>query len=190
MAGNGQAQPAGSEGKPFLLDPYKEWAVGEGIPIHLDFGHDLIALETGPWDRYDARGCFAFTHGAGDFMSNYVLEVSPGRKTRPMRHLYEAFFYVLLGNGSTTVWLPDGSTRSFEWGPRALFAIPLNCQYQIFNNSGIEPARLSCTHDGPITINLYHNRLGDELRARPHKLQALRARGARKRVDERELCAC
>lgn len=53
--------------KNFLLDPYRDWAAGEGIPIHLDFGHDLIALETGPWDRYDARGCFAFTHGAGDF---------------------------------------------------------------------------------------------------------------------------
>src|SRR2546423_1801495 len=90
-------------------------------------------------------------------MSNYVVEVSAGRKTRPIRHLYEAFFYVLVGNGSTTVWLPNGETRSFEWGPRALFAIPLNCQYQIFNNSGLEPARLSCTHDGPITINLYHN---------------------------------
>src|SRR5215475_12778668 len=115
MAGNGQAEPAG-EGKPFLQDPYKEWAQGEGIPIHLDFGHDLIALETGPWARYDARGCFAFTHGAGDFMSNYVIEVMPGRKTRPVRHLYEAFFYVLVGNGSTTVWMPDGSTRSFEWG--------------------------------------------------------------------------
>ena len=59
--------------------------------------------------------------------------------------------------GSTTVWLPNGETQSFEWGPRALFAIPLNCQYQIFNNSGLEPARLSCTHDGPITINLYHD---------------------------------
>ena len=157
MSGNGQDATAASDAKPFLQDPYREWAQGEGIPIHTDFGHDLIALETGPWARYDARGCFAFTHGAGDFMSNYVLEVPKGRKTRPVKHLYEMFCYVLTGNGSTTVWLPDGSTRSFEWGPRALFAIPLNCQYQIFNNSGLEPARVSCTHDGPITINLYHN---------------------------------
>ena len=88
MATDSNAEPAASEGKPFLLDPYKEWANGEGIPIHLDFGHDLIALPTGPWARYDARGCFAFTHGAGDFMSNYVLEVPPGRKTRPLRHLF------------------------------------------------------------------------------------------------------
>ncbi len=68
-----------NEPKNFLLDPYRDWAAGEGIPIHLDFGHDLLALETGRWDRYDARGCFAFTHGAGDFMSNYVIEY-PGRQ--------------------------------------------------------------------------------------------------------------
>ena len=141
----------------FLLDPYMDWANGENIPVHLDFGHDLCALETGRWDRYDARGCFAHTHGRGDFMANYVLEVEPASKTRPVKHLYEAFFYVLEGSGSTIVWLPNGEKRSFEWGPKALFAIPLNCLYQIFNNSGRERVRLSCTNDAPLTINLYHN---------------------------------
>ena len=29
----------------FLRDPYMEWAQGEGVPVHLDFGHDLLALE-------------------------------------------------------------------------------------------------------------------------------------------------
>jgi len=141
----------------YLVDPYLDWAKGEGIPIHLDFGHDLLALETGPWDRFEARGCFAHTHGRGDFMANYVLEVPPGGKTRPVRHLYEAFFYVLDGYGSTTVWLPDGDARTFEWGPKALFAVPLNCDYRIFNGSGRTASRLSCTNDAPLTLNLYHN---------------------------------
>ena len=48
------------------------------FPVHLDFGHDLLALETAPWDRYGARGCFAHTHGRGDFMANYVMEIQPG----------------------------------------------------------------------------------------------------------------
>ena len=141
----------------FLIDPYREWAEGEGIPIHLDFGHNLLELETGPWDRYDARGCFAHTHGAGDFMANYVLDIGPGAKTRPVKHLYEVFCFVLAGHGSTKVWLPNGETRVFEWGPKAMFAIPLNCQYQIFNSVGSRPVRISCTNDAPITINLYHN---------------------------------
>jgi hypothetical protein len=152
----GSSSEADASGK-VLLDPYMDWAVGEDVPIHLDFAHDLLALETGRWDRYDARGCFAHTHGRGDFMANYVLEVAPSRKTRPVRHLYEIFFYALSGFGSTTIWLPDGRKQSFEWGPKAIFAIPLNCEYQIFNGSGQESARLSCTNDAPLTINLYHN---------------------------------
>src|SRR5262249_1184106 len=141
----------------FLLDPYMDWAKGEGIPIHQDFGHDLLALETAPWKRYGARGCFAHTHGRGDFMANYVLEGEPGKKTAKINHLYECFFFALAGHGSTTVWMPNGETRTFEWGPRALFAIPLNCPYQIFNGTGKEMARFSCTNDAPLTINLYHN---------------------------------
>jgi hypothetical protein len=141
----------------FLRDPYLDWASGEGIPIHQAFGFDLLELPTGRWERYDARGCFAHTHGRGDFVSNYLLEVEPARHTRPVRHLYEAFFYVLGGYGSTTVWLPDGTERSFEWGPKALFAIPLNCRYQILNASGREPARLSCTTDAPLVFNVFHD---------------------------------
>jgi oxalate decarboxylase/phosphoglucose isomerase-like protein (cupin superfamily) len=90
-------------------------------------------------------------------MANYVLEVPPGSKTRPVKHLYEIFCFVLTGHGSTKVWLPNGETRVFEWGPKAMFAIPLNCEYQIFNSSGTEPTRVSCTNDAPITLNLYHN---------------------------------
>jgi hypothetical protein len=141
----------------FLRDPYMEWARGEGIPLHLDFGHDLLALETASWDRYEARGCFAHTHGRGDFIANYVLEIPAGKKTRPVKHLYEAFFYVLEGKGSTTIWLPSGEKQDFEWGEKSLFSIPLNCRYQIFNGSGQGRVRLSCTNDAPLTLNLYHN---------------------------------
>ncbi len=151
------AQPTPPPDGRVLLDPYRDWSEGEGIPIHLDFGHNLLKLETSPWDRYEARGCFAHTHGAGDFMANYVLEVEPGKKTRPVKHLYEVFCYVLAGHGSTKVWLPSGETRTFEWGPKALFAIPLNCQYQVFNASGQHRVRISCTNDAPIAINLFHN---------------------------------
>ena len=34
------------------------------------------------------------------------VEIEPGKKTRPVKHLHEAFFYTLSGYGSTTVWLP------------------------------------------------------------------------------------
>ena len=149
--------PSRQDRRAGLLDPYLDWTKGEGIPLHEDFGHDLLALETGRWGRYDAPGCFAHTYGGGDFMANYVLEVEQGKKTRPIKHLYEAVFYILCGHGSTTVWLPDGETRTFECCPRAVFTIPLNCTYQIFNGSGSEAIRLSCTNTAPVSFNLYHN---------------------------------
>jgi hypothetical protein len=140
-----------------LLDPYLDWAEAQGIPIHEDFGIDLLAVETGDWPLYGARGALAHVHGRGDYTSAYVVEVPAGGSTRPIRHLYEAFFYGLSGRGSTVVWTPDGSKHTFEWGPKALFCIPLNCRYRIFNGSGRESARLACTHDLPLTMNLFHN---------------------------------
>ena len=34
--------------------------------------------------------------------------------------------YVLDGSGSTELEFADGRQRNIEWGPRSLFAIPLN----------------------------------------------------------------
>jgi mannose-6-phosphate isomerase-like protein (cupin superfamily) len=144
--------------KVFLVDPYLDWAKEQRIPIHEDFGIDLLAIETAPWDWYGARGAFAHTHGRGDFMANYVVEIPPGGKSAPVRHLYENFVYVLSGRGSTTLWLPNGEKQTFEWGPTSLFAIPLNARYQVFNGSGQETVRLSCTNDAPLTLNVYHDR--------------------------------
>ncbi len=40
MAADSPAKPADQLKDKFLIDPYLNWAEGEGIPIHLDFGHD------------------------------------------------------------------------------------------------------------------------------------------------------
>ena len=118
MPSNTDANPEIDLTDKFLVDPYANWAQGEDIPIHLDFGLDLLALETGDWDRYEAKGCFAHTHGRGDFMANYVLEVCAGAKTRPIKHLYEVLFFVLSGSGSTTVWKSTvtATPESVWWG--------------------------------------------------------------------------
>ncbi len=110
----------------FLVDPYLNWANGEGIPVHLDFGHDLLSLETARWERYDARGCFAHTHGRGDFMANYVLEVPPGTPHRfwnaaegPARLRWET-----LPAGRTLEWFEalDAAGRAAEDGRPGLRA--------------------------------------------------------------------
>jgi len=74
----------------YLVEPYLDWVKKQNIPVHEDFGFDLLAVETSDWAWYDAKGCFNHAHGRGDFMANYLIEVLPGKKTRPVKHLYEA----------------------------------------------------------------------------------------------------
>ena len=164
-----------SEHPKLLLDPYATWAEKEGVPITEDFGIDLLKVPTAPWPRFGIEGGIAHLKGRGDFVSIFVLDLAPGAQTSPQKHMFEEVVYVLSGYGSTTVETSDGRKHSFEWGPKSLFALPLNTRYQHFNTSGQRPARLAAVSNLPMVLNAFHNtgfvfdnsfvfpeRLGDE----------------------------
>ena len=138
------------------IDPYLEWVKNEGIPIHEDYGIDLFAVDLAMWPRYGVKGAAAHLKGRGDFANMFVIELPPGGSTLPQRHLYEDVYYVLEGNGSTQIELPDGSKRSFEWNEKSLFAIPLNVKHRHFNASG-ERALLVTTTNLPLVMNTFFN---------------------------------
>jgi hypothetical protein len=140
-----------------LLDPYADWVEREGVPVIEDFGIDLLAVETKSWPRFGTDGSIAHLKGRGDFVSVFVLDLAPAARTSPQRHLYEEVVYVLSGYGSTTVEGSDGRKHSFEWGPKSLFALPLNARYQHFNASGRERARLASVNNLCLQLNLFHN---------------------------------
>jgi len=140
-----------------LLDPYVTWAENEGVPITGDFGIDLTRVPTGAWPRFGVEGGIVHLKGRGDFVSIFVLDLAPSAKTDPQRHMFEEVVYVLSGYGSTTVETSDGRKHSFEWGPKSLFALPLNSRYQHFNSSGRERARLASTNNLCLMLNLFHN---------------------------------
>jgi mannose-6-phosphate isomerase-like protein (cupin superfamily) len=140
-----------------MVDPYADWCTGEGVPIHEGFGFDLLALATAPWARFGTKGAIVHVKGRGDFMTVFLLEIPPGGKTAPMRHLAEAVFFVLAGQGSSTVRDHAGRQHSFEWGPDSIFAPPLNAPYQLFNGSGREPVRLAMSCNLPAVLNLFHS---------------------------------
>ncbi len=140
-----------------LVDPYLEWASDEGVPVIEDFGVDLLAVETKPWARFGCNGAIVNLKGRGNFCSTFLFDLAPGGSTAPQRHLYEDVYYVLSGHGSTQVQTEDGRTHSFEWGPKSLFALPLNAPYRLFNGSGSEPARLASTSNACMVMNLYHD---------------------------------
>jgi len=141
----------------YLLDPYLDWVKGEGIPIVEDFGVDLFAVETAPWARMGTKGAAVHLKGRGDFMSLFVIDLAPGGKSDQQRHLFEEVVYVIDGHGSTTVVAADGRKHTFEWGPKSLFALPLNATYQHFNGSGTESARLCSGTNLPMMMNIFHN---------------------------------
>jgi hypothetical protein len=147
----------GDRDKKFLLDPYLDWAAEQKIPVHQDFGLDFFECKTDHWALYEAKGAFMHVHGRGDFVSTFALEIAPGKKTKPINHMFEIVVYVIDGNGSTTIDVPGGKKHTFEWGPKSLFSIPLNCRYQHFNGSGKDRALLACTHDLPLVMNLFHS---------------------------------
>ena len=122
----------------FLADPYLEWCQREGIPIHEDFGVDLLAAETAPWPRLGDKCGGAFVHlkGRGDWMTVFIYEIPPGGSSAPQHHLFDEIFYVISGSGSMVVEMPDGGRHAFEWGPQSLFTPPLNAKYRIFYGSG------------------------------------------------------
>jgi uncharacterized RmlC-like cupin family protein len=149
-------KPVQDEAK-ILFDPYATWAEKEGVPITEDFGADLLKVQVAPWPRFGVDGGIVHLKGRGDFVSIFVLELPPAGKTEAQRHLYEEVVYVLSGYGSTTIEMIDGRTHSFEWGPKSLFALPLNARYRHFNSSGREPARLAATNNLCLMLNLFHD---------------------------------
>ena len=140
----------------YLIDPHQDFIESEGIPIVEDFGLDLLTVEVKPWARLGAKGAYAMVKGRGDFLDTYVLELAPGGETEPQKHLFEEVVYVLEGSGSTSVETPSG-TRSFEWGTKSLFALPLNARYRHFNASGQRPARLVSTTNLPLVLKAFHD---------------------------------
>ncbi|MFT5538870.1 MAG: oxalate decarboxylase/phosphoglucose isomerase-like protein (cupin superfamily) [Alphaproteobacteria bacterium] len=141
----------------FLRDPYLEWTAGEGVPVIEDFGIDILNAPTKPWARFGVDGAIAHLKGRGDFVSVFILDLPPGGEIAPQCHLFEEVIYVLDGHGSTTIETGDGGKHSFEWGPKSLFALPLNARYQHFNGSGSQRARLASTNNMCVMMKLFRN---------------------------------
>lgn len=144
-------------GPRYGIDAYLEWVRQEGLPVTQDYGVDLFTVDTAPWARYGVNGAAVHLEGRGDFCNMFVFDIPPGRSTAPQRHLYEEVVYVLEGRGSTQLEFADGTKRSFEWGAKSLFAIPLNARHRHFNGSGTERALLVSTTNLPLVMSVFHS---------------------------------
>ena len=138
-----------------LIDPYEDWAEAEPVPVIEGYGVDLLDVETKPWPRYGMDGAIIHLKARADFTTLFLYKIAGGGSSAPLRHLYEQLVYVLEGHGSTKIEGADGVTRSFEFGPKSLFVLPLNTEYRIFNGSGDQPVILACSNYLPLVYNLF-----------------------------------
>jgi len=143
----------------YLLDPYRDWAARQQIPIVEGLAADLDRVETAPWERFGGGCRCAFIHlaGRGDFLALQLIEIPPGGRTQWLRHLYDEVFYAVAGHGGAVIDLGEHQAHEFEWRPRALFSPPLNARYRLANLSASEPARLLCANDLPFLMNVFRN---------------------------------
>jgi hypothetical protein len=141
----------------FMVDTYLDWTKREGVPIYEGFGIDLLAVKTKPWARFGVSGAIIHVTGRGDNMTVFLLDIPPGGKTVPQKHLFEAAFYVLAGHGGAVVDGYSGDRYQFEWGVHSVFAPPLNTRYQLFNTSGQGAARVAISCNLPCVLNLFHD---------------------------------
>lgn len=138
----------------FLLEPYLDWAEAQGVPIVEDFAIDMRKIETKPWARFGLNGAICHLKGRDDYLTTFMFEIPPGGSGAPVKHIYEEVIYVISGHGTTTVETAAGK-RTFEWGPKSLFSVPLNSTYRHFNGSGREPCRLGATNNLTWLMNLF-----------------------------------
>ena len=139
-------------------DTYLDWQESEGVKVVVDFAFEnLKTLELGDWERKGGRG--AIINIPGTFLPNdtHVVEIRPGGKSEPERHLYEEMVYVLSGRGATSVWLDEGRKQTFEWQEGSLFSIPINAWYQHFNGSGTDAARYASVTNAPPVMRQWRN---------------------------------
>jgi oxalate decarboxylase/phosphoglucose isomerase-like protein (cupin superfamily) len=138
--------------------PYTRWVKTEGLDIISSvYVRSLHTVDLKPWPRRGGAGVYMNHEASRTSNDRYVCEIPSGGKLNPQRQLYEEMIMILSGRGSTAVWNDAGQRISFEWGPGALFAIPLNCHHQHFNGSGRDPARYVAVTNAPIIINQYED---------------------------------
>ena len=100
------------------VDAYQDWVDAEGIPVHEGMALNVRHLDTAYWPRFGINGAVVHFAGRGDFCSMFLYDIAAGQSSTPVRHLYEAIYFVVEGRGSTQLRFDDGRTHQFEWGPR------------------------------------------------------------------------
>ena len=151
--------PSAAETAPIVerVDAYEDWRKREEVPLVGGiYIRDMKKVEVGPWPRKGVNGALCYLDG-DDEQDEHIVEIPPGGKTIPERHMYDEAIYVVSGRGTANVWFDEKKKQTFEWGEGSFFVLPTNMNYQFFNMSGTEPARYFGVTNLPAIMRQFHN---------------------------------
>ena len=140
----------------YLVDPYLNWAKGEGVPLTSAPAIDLAQVKTAPWARFGVDGAICHVEGRCDFLTLFVFDIPAGGAMKPSRHTFEEIFYVVEGRGETEVVLSNGEVRRLAWAPGAIFSAPINATC-VHRAPGSSRVRLASFNDVRYLMGLYRN---------------------------------
>ncbi|MFM2130017.1 MAG: hypothetical protein RL477_1563 [Pseudomonadota bacterium] len=156
---NFNASRAGTTEKKFVRPKpfYDAWQERQGIPAYSSFHiDDLAAVKLAHWDWMGCDACFVNLEDPF-LITSMIIELKPGQKTKPVRHMFETWAFVIKGKGETLIRQDGAPDAVIPWQARSLYGPPLNCTYQHRNTDSTETARILMVTNAPLTMNLYHN---------------------------------
>ncbi|HLY64277.1 MAG TPA: cupin domain-containing protein, partial [Chloroflexota bacterium] len=150
--------PAGYHVYKRSKSPYERFIEEEGIPIYRGIGvYDTRELPLGDWQRMGGRGTYLYLEGIESHKGMFVVEVPSRGELKPVKHMYDEFFVVIEGRGTTEVWREGQSKRQvFEWQPGTLFTVPINAWYRLVNATS-SPALLLAANNAPPVFNIFQS---------------------------------
>jgi len=87
-----------------------------------------------------------------------LVEIPPGGKLEPHRHLAEEFVYIVSGKGYTTMWNgSEAEKKRYGWTEGDLLSPTLNAWHQHVNVSPDTPARYLSVTTAPLSEKLFKN---------------------------------
>lgn len=134
MSGGVSAQQTGSADETIKLNQ---------IPVKMDnsYGASIARVGEGRLHQQDAT----------------VVEIPPGGKVAPHRHLFEEVIYIISGQGQTLMWNQEGGKKErYEWKAGDLLSPSLNAFHEHINTSD-KPARYISITSAPVMLNIFHD---------------------------------
>jgi uncharacterized RmlC-like cupin family protein len=104
-----------------------------------------------PWEKFGVDGLY-IKMADYQITDGWILEIPPKGSIKPQRHMFEAGIYFFGGPGHIIIQQEGRRPQRIDYGYRTLYSVPMNVQYQIFNDSD-KPVRLVAVTSFPFMLN-------------------------------------